>query len=281
MSADEIRLDVLRDALSSSQQERTPAFARAAPEYVRFERPPVILPLYVEGFDARAKFYDFGVVIIELDQPFSLDWPGLVERAATVLSDSTVEQRAAQLLKEQMPGTKSALVNPYKTWLDEEYVVITMVPESPDRSAADLLRSHGREIAQMIRGENKALSESEYQEILGTCISYYPDDLLVVGWSAGTIRLSGRTSVTATFAAAAGPASQTRTGTSFGKANASRLPNPVRCRSVTTWTASGPPPVRAASHRAAAQVMAAAKSVPPVSTAGAVTSAIDDRPLAA
>src|SRR5438105_12536914 len=91
--ADEIRLDVLRDALTSSQQERTPAFARAAPEYVRFERPPVILPLYVEGFDARAKFYDFGVVIIELDQPFSLDWPGLVERAATVLSDSTVEQR--------------------------------------------------------------------------------------------------------------------------------------------------------------------------------------------
>src|SRR5437763_10434172 len=109
--ADEIRLDVLRDALGSSQQERTPAFARAAPEYVRFERPPVILPLYVEGFDARAKFYDFGVVIIELDQPFSLDWPDLVERAATVLSDSTVEQRAAQLLKEQMPGTQSALVN--------------------------------------------------------------------------------------------------------------------------------------------------------------------------
>jgi hypothetical protein len=185
--ADEIRLDVLRDALRSSQQERMPAFSRAAPEYVRFERPPVIEPLRVEGFDARAKFYDFGVVIIELDQPFSLDWPGLVERAATVLSDSTVEQRAMQLLKEQLPRAQAALVNPYKTWLDEEYVVVSMVPESPGPSAADLLAKHGREIAQIIRGENKPLSESEYQEILGTCISYYPDDLLVVGWSAAFV----------------------------------------------------------------------------------------------
>ena len=185
--ADEIRLDILRNAPGSSQQQRMPAFSRAAPDYVRFERPPVIEPLRVEGFDARAKYYDFGVVIIELDQPFSLDWPGLVERAVSVLSDSTVEARAMQLLKEQLPRTQGALVKPYKTWLDEEYVVITMVPESPGHSAADLLAKHGKEIAQIVRGENRELSESEYQEILGASVSYYPDDLLVVGWSAAFI----------------------------------------------------------------------------------------------
>ena len=102
----------------------------------------------------------------------------------------------------------------------------------------------------------------------------------VVGSSARTIKRAGRTSITATLPEGAGPTSQTCTGTSFGKANVSRLPNPVRCRSVITWTASGPPP-RAASHRDPAHVRAAAKSVPPVRLSGAFRLASDIRPSAA
>jgi hypothetical protein len=181
----------LREALGTSQPERMPSFSRATPDYVRFERPPVIEPLRVEGFDARAKYYDVGVVIVELDQPFSLDWPALIERSVAVLSDSTVEGRATELLKPALARVREALVNPYAKWLDEEYVVITMYPDAPghtpDQSAARLLAEHGRDIARIVRGENRELSGSEYQEILGTCISYYPDDLLVVGWSAAFV----------------------------------------------------------------------------------------------
>ena len=151
---------------------------------MRFERPPVIEPLRVAGFEARAKFYDFGVVIIELDQPFSLDWPGLVERAATMLSDSTVEHRAMQLLKEQLPRAEAALVNPYKTWLDEEYVVVSMMPESSGLCAADLLASHGREIAQIVRGEQGACRIGVPGNSGDLHLWHHPDDLLAAGWSA-------------------------------------------------------------------------------------------------
>ncbi len=185
--ADEIRLDVLRNALGIAEAGRNPAFSRPAPDYVRFERPPVVEPLAIDPAfrtEARAKYYDYGIVSIELDQQFSLDWPGLVEHSAGVLADPSMEQRARDLLTPRLAKAAGALVNPYKTWLDEDYVIITVIPESPNDAAADLLARHGADIARIVRGENRQLSETEVREILEAKISYYPNDLLVAGWSA-------------------------------------------------------------------------------------------------
>src|ERR1700733_1476862 len=97
--ADEIRLDILRESLDISEPERKPPFSRPAPDYVRFERPPVIEPLHIgANMEVRAKYYGYGVVTIELDQQFSLDWPELVEHSASVLSAPTVDHRATDLL---------------------------------------------------------------------------------------------------------------------------------------------------------------------------------------
>lgn len=185
--ADEIRLDTLRAALGISEPERAPVFSRPSPDYVRFERPPAIEPLPIARFEARAKYYGYGVVSIEIDQQFSLDWPELVEHSAAVLSDPTIEQRAMDLLKPRLEKARAALVNPYSSWLDEDYVIINVIPETPTDHAADLLAQHGREIAQIVRGENRMLSDPEFREILEASISYYPNDLLVVGWSAAFV----------------------------------------------------------------------------------------------
>src|SRR3984957_2508440 len=185
--ADEIRLDTLRAALGIPEPTRTPAFSKPAPDYVRFERPPVVEPLELENFEARAKYYDYGVVSIELDQPFSLDWRELVEHSASVLADPSVEQRAMDLLKPRLAEARPALINPYLSWLDEDYVIITVFPESVDANAAELLAQHSAQIAQIVRGESRTLSTGELQEILAASISYYPNDLLVVGWSAAFV----------------------------------------------------------------------------------------------
>jgi hypothetical protein len=185
--ADEIHLDQLRAALGIEQPERALAFSRPAPDYVRFERPPVVETLSVEGFEARAKYYDYGVVSIELDQHFSLDWPRLVQLSSSLLSDTSVEQRAADLLRPRIDKAREALAKPYATWLDEDYVIIAATPESPFDNAAELLRQHGRDIAQLVRGEHRELSEAEIHEILEARVSYYPNDLLVVGWSAAFV----------------------------------------------------------------------------------------------
>jgi hypothetical protein len=182
--ADEIRLDDLRAALGIASPERVAGFPRHTPDYVRFEQAPLVEPLVIDHLEARAKYYQHGVVSIEIDQQFSLDWPELVERSAAVLSDATIEQRALELLRPRLQKARSALVNPYANWLDEDYVIFMV---SPEQSAADLVAEHGSEIAQIVRGESRTLSAGETQEILSASLSYYPNDLLVAGWSAAFI----------------------------------------------------------------------------------------------
>ncbi len=43
---------------------------------------------------------------------------------------------------------------------------------------------HGDHVAQIVRGETARLSDGERQEILQGRISYYPNDLAVIGWNA-------------------------------------------------------------------------------------------------
>ena len=50
--------------------------------------------------------------------------------------------------------------------------------------AEELCRTHGAEISQIVRGETAQLSDGERGEILQSRISYYPNDLAVIGWNA-------------------------------------------------------------------------------------------------
>ena len=177
--ADEIRLDEPQKALGIAPPAPI-VFNLPAPDYVRFERPPLVETLR----GARLKYFDYGVASVEFYEPFSADWPELMEISAQRLSDTGVEQRAKELLLPRLERGRRALVNPYKEWLDEDYLIITVQPEE---SAAELLAKHGREIAQAVRGEVRPLSDAECQEVLSASLSYFPNDLVIVGWSAALV----------------------------------------------------------------------------------------------
>ncbi len=50
-----------------------------------------------------------------------------------------------------------------------------------------MVREHGADIAQIVRGEETPLSPAERQEVLQSSMSYYQADLLVVGWVAAFV----------------------------------------------------------------------------------------------
>ena len=77
-----------------------------------------------------------------------------------------------------------ALVKPYTDWLSEDYFIFHVREMTGTPSAADLVASHGARIAQIVRGETAELSDGERNEILQSCISYYPNDLAVIGYNA-------------------------------------------------------------------------------------------------
>jgi hypothetical protein len=192
---EEIRLDVLRNILGARTADAT--FKQKAPGYVRYQRPPVeetLEPLVLESgerLEGQIKYYDYGVVSLVFELPFSGGWDTLVQLSSRWTSDTNFETLATRIASQRLERAAPALVKPYGLklgeWLKEDYFIFHVREIEGAPSAEALLAAHGDQISQVVRGEVCTLSESERQEILQSRISYYPNDLAVIGWNAAFI----------------------------------------------------------------------------------------------
>jgi len=195
--AEQIRLDTLRSLAGMEAPPREPVFKHLAPDYVRFERPPVVEhlgPVSVspgEPFQARIKYFEYGVVSIELRLDFEATWEELVRLSGRWMAEPEIERRTSEMVRGCLERVRSALVDPYATWLNEDYYIIHVREALDDQgqplTAAALLAEHGQQVAQIVRGEASALSQSEQAEALQAALSYYPCDLIVAGWVAALV----------------------------------------------------------------------------------------------
>lgn len=195
--AEEIGLPLLHQIFGTSPSRREPAFRHPAPEYVKFERPPVeehIGTRQVGSGDmvtVRMRYFDYGVASVEMERPFEASWEELVELANRWIMSPDLENSANGILRECLKRTGAALRKPYSNWISEDYYVVHIEPVSNELgevvSAELLLRNHGALIAQIVRGEDMPLSNTERQEVLQSSMSYHPTDLLVIGWVAAFV----------------------------------------------------------------------------------------------
>jgi hypothetical protein len=194
---EEIKLDELRKIFGARTAEAS--FKHQAPGYVRYQRPPVeerLEPLILESgerLEGQIKYYDYGVVSLVFELPFSGGWDKLVELSCRWTSDTNFEKLASRVVKQKLEHAAPALVKPYASqeggseWLQEDYFIFHVREIDGTPSANDLLSMQGDKIAQVVRGEMSILSDGERQEILQSRISYYPNDLAVIGWNAAFI----------------------------------------------------------------------------------------------
>ncbi|HML18182.1 MAG TPA: hypothetical protein VK419_14230 [Bryobacteraceae bacterium] len=195
--AEQIQLDKLREILGSAPPAREPSFRHPVPDYVRFERPPVVEdvePLAIgpgAQFQTRIKYFDYGVVSVELELPFEAGWDDLVRMSSRWIAAPEVEKRTTELLRARLERVQPAVVEGYASWLSEEYYVIHVVEaldeEGRPLTASAMLSAHRAEIAQIVRGDSGPLAEAERAEALQSSLSYYATDLLVVGWVAALV----------------------------------------------------------------------------------------------
>ena len=194
--AEEIDLARLR-AIVGAEQRREPSFKHRAPDYVRFEPAPVVdyagsVTLSSgDQFEGRIKYFDYGVACLELEYPFEANWEGLTTLSSRLTAAPEIEARTLELAKAQLARVEGALIQPYPSWLSEDYYVIH-ITEAPGEDGAPLsaqamLAQRGEDISRIIRGESCALSGPEHEEALQARISYYPNDLLVAGWVAALV----------------------------------------------------------------------------------------------
>jgi len=188
---EEIRLEELRAMLGARRAE--PTFKHATPEHVRFEKPPVIgrassITLYSgENVEVQVKYYEYGVVSVGFELPFAGDWESLVALAARFVPSAELERQAQDIVRERLERIASVIVRPYEQWISEDYYVFVLNQVDGNPTGADLLAQHGDEIARILRGENMELARSERADALQASLSYYPNDLVVVGWNAALV----------------------------------------------------------------------------------------------
>ncbi|HTZ82125.1 MAG TPA: hypothetical protein VMB66_02985 [Candidatus Acidoferrales bacterium] len=188
---EEIHLDTLRTLFPARKAE---ASLKKAPSYVRYQRPPVeetLEPLVLDSGERLAgemKYYDYGVVSLEFELPFSGGWGTLIELSCRWTSDTNFEKLASRIVRQRLERAAPALVKPYAgEWLQEDYFIFHVREIDGSPTADELLATQPNAIAQIVRGETNILSDGERQEILQSRISYYPSDLAVIGWNAAFI----------------------------------------------------------------------------------------------
>jgi hypothetical protein len=194
--AEEIDPGKLRDALRVAGPQREPRFSRGAPEYVRFESPPVSEPAASFPLDSAKRmqtalrYYDSGVVSVQFRLDFEGGWRDWAELAARYAA-SDAAAFALQTVRERLAQMPQIQVKPYQEeWINEDYYVIQIEPIRDDGgivTAKQLLAEQGSDVAQTIRGESRTLSEDEQREILSGAVSYYATDLLLAAWTGALV----------------------------------------------------------------------------------------------
>jgi hypothetical protein len=185
---EEVKLDELRTILGARRLGE--GLKHAAAEQLFFERPPVVERVQIPGdsqAQVRVKYYDYGVVSVLFEFPFAGGWSDLIALSSRWISGTDLPTRAEQIAKERVERTRPALVKPYATWLSEDYFIFFLREIGGNPSATQLLNSCGQQISQVVRGENLVLSDDERREVVQSAMSYYPNDLAVLGWNAAFV----------------------------------------------------------------------------------------------
>ncbi len=195
--SDAIELPRLLAMLGPEAAPLSPAFTHRSPEYVQAQHAPIVesvgpvaLPSG-EKLDARIKYFWFGVAAVELTAAFECDFDALCPQSYRWMNAPEVEKAAEALLRGRLDRFRFALIRPSPKWLDENYLVIDIEsakhPDGRSASAAEMLQSFADQITQIVRGEVISLSVAEREEIVRSALSYYPSDLVVVGWAAALV----------------------------------------------------------------------------------------------
>lgn len=164
------------------------------PKAVAFGVPPLSIPLdsvtltigelRVEA-TMTARMYDFGAITLAMNVPAGgLTWPEFATRMNAVDRAVGPESGSAELwdmaLKRVTDVLAAALVRPSTAQLDEDYLIGVVNKFDGQPSAEELM---GRiDLAALLSGEQRQLSQAARIDLLRHRFSYYEDDLVVLTW---------------------------------------------------------------------------------------------------
>ena len=97
-----------------------------------------------ERLDVQIKYYDYGVLSVVFELPFSGDWDTLVRLASRWVWDTDFTSFAQKIVKQKIERARPALVKLYESWLHEDYFVFHVRDLAGNPSAAERFAMESR-----------------------------------------------------------------------------------------------------------------------------------------
>jgi hypothetical protein len=190
--AESVDLARVREAVGAGSEARLASKA-PTPPYVQYHVPPLVIEgdtvgiATVDGFSARLKFFDYGVVSLALSRHFAGDWSDVVRFGQEYIENATLEAHAEETVRNIVSRCGSAMSRLRRSWLTEDYLIVAIHDMEGRPDADALISTHAANIAQFVRGEVQPLSRQEQDEILKAHLSYLANDLVVPTWNAAFV----------------------------------------------------------------------------------------------
>jgi hypothetical protein len=122
-------LEAVRTLLGGAGESRRFAARTPVPAYAQYAQPPVQVDAEafggspVEGWTARLRIYDYGIVSLALSQPFDGTWAEFLALSQTVMSGAPLGAAAEAYCRAAATRLRPALQEPRETFLSEDYFV--------------------------------------------------------------------------------------------------------------------------------------------------------------
>jgi hypothetical protein len=190
--AEQIDLAALRATLGAGASARLQP-ATTAPSYLQYHTPPLVIDgeqvgiAAIEGFTARLKFFDYGVMSLALSRPFTGSWAELIAAAQTYIENDALESRAEAAVRGVAQRCAASMVKLRDTYVAEDYLAVAVTALDVPLTADDLLAQRAETLVRIVRGERHPLSRQEQEEVLRHRLSYFANDLVIPTWNCAFI----------------------------------------------------------------------------------------------
>ena len=141
----------------------------------------------IDGFQARLKFFDYGVVSLALTRPFQGSWSDLITVSQIYIENEALEAQAEASVRAIVGRAAAAMVKVRDRYVAEDYLTIAVTALDPPVTADQLLAQRPEELTRILRGERQPLSPQEQDEVLRNRLSYFATDLVIPTWNAAFI----------------------------------------------------------------------------------------------
>lgn len=200
--ASEILLEKLEKILGKKPMEMGLEYTKLTPRYIRYAKAPYLVKfgkktIQLDGkpfeFNVAAKLYDFGVISLHFELPFSGDTSELEQLSDKFSGNAEMEKEAKKYVDRIKKEIADAVVKPVGDSPFEDYIIFYAKEFEKPVSAHELIEKNSLTIARVLRSEGAVeLSKEEIDTAVGRSVSYLANDIVIVDWNAAFIYDPGK-----------------------------------------------------------------------------------------